>query len=782
MRSRVLLAAALWLAASALPLAQRVALPDLTQLPVRRVVLYKSGVGFFEHLGTVTGSRNIAIQFTSAQLNDALSSLTALDLDRGAIAAISYNSVAPLQQQLKALRLPLSQNPDTTEFYDALRGTRVEVRSRTGAVTGRVLGIERRPRGRGDATEEIDLLTIVSDDGATRTIVIDPGISVRVADADVRADLSRYLGVIAADRGQDVRRMTIAANGTGTRRVLVSYVSEVPVWKSTYRLVLPERTSDRPLLQAWAIVDNTVGEDWANVELSLVAGAPQSFIQNVSQPLYTRRPVVELTQTPPRGPQTHEATLQAGTGVTGVVRDASGAILPGVTVRLRDSAGVEISSTTTNASGRFDIAAPPGDYQLRTELPGFTTIERRFSIATSGLARLDTSMSPGALQETVTVSGLTPRVSARRSAGSNGAAPMVEPPPAPALQDALAQRAQTLAAQTAAASGQELGDLFEYRIKEPVTIRKNQSALVPTLNAPVEAERLSIWSTAPGSGRPLRAVWLTNTTGATLDGGAITVLDANAFAGEGLIQPLKPGEKRLVSYGTDLGVLVDARIDASSGRFSRLTARDGVMVAQQEDHTRWVYRIRNEDTTPRTVLVEHAIRPGWTISAAPAPAESTPNATRYRMAVAAKGEATLTIDEVRPGETRFAITQVDDRLIATFTQRGVAVDALRRVLQPVFDKRAELAAAETHTSAVDAQIDELGADQERIRNNMQALKGSAAEKALIKRYTGELNAQEDRLAGLRKELAAAQQQQDARRDELARLVQQLTFTLDMPAR
>src|SRR5215216_2512748 len=254
------------LAMSAAVGAQRPVPPEPTQLPVRRVVLYKSGVGFFEHLGNVTGSGEIAIQFTSGQLNDALKSLTALDLDRGAISAISYNSVAPIEQQLAALRLPLGTNPSSLGLYEALRGTRVEVRSRAGTMVGRILSVERHDRtGTGGASEPVDVLTVVADDGAVRSVTPGPDVTVRIDERDVRGDLGRYLSVIASGRGQDVRRMVISTSGTGTRRVLVSYISEVPVWKSTYRLVLPDG-ADQPLLQGWAIVDNTVGEDWANGE------------------------------------------------------------------------------------------------------------------------------------------------------------------------------------------------------------------------------------------------------------------------------------------------------------------------------------------------------------------------------------------------------------------------------------------------------------------------------------------------------------------------------------
>jgi hypothetical protein len=114
---------------------------------------------------------------------------------------------------------------------------------------------------------------------------------------------------MASTRAQDLRRMAIATPGAGERQVFVSYVSAVPVWKTTYRLVLPSKADSKPLLQGWAIVDNTLGEDWQNVQLSLVAGAPQSFVQRISQPYYVDRPRVELPERVTLTPQTHAGAL-----------------------------------------------------------------------------------------------------------------------------------------------------------------------------------------------------------------------------------------------------------------------------------------------------------------------------------------------------------------------------------------------------------------------------------------------------------------------------------------
>ena len=139
--------------------------------------------------------------------------------------------------------------------------------------------------------------------------------------------------------------MVIATEGAGERSVFVSYISEVPIWKTTYRLVLSSKRG--PLLQGWAIVDNTVGEDWDNVQLSLVAGAPQSFIQNLSQPYYSRRPVVPLPESVNISPQTFESTLiPGGTRLSGVVTDPTGAAVAHATVKAYDSSGGVVGQTT----------------------------------------------------------------------------------------------------------------------------------------------------------------------------------------------------------------------------------------------------------------------------------------------------------------------------------------------------------------------------------------------------------------------------------------------------
>ena len=207
----------------------------------------------------------------------------------------------------------------------ALRGSRVEVRTSSATATGRLLSVEkeRRQNGKGDYVD-VTLFSLVTEGGEMRNFELSPGTSVRIADRDLSEEVGRYLNLVASSRARDLRRMTVSATGGGERNVFVSYISEVPVWKSTYRIILSDKQNEKPLLQGWAIVDNTVGQDWNDVRLSLVAGAPQSFIQNIFQPYYTRRPSIALPHSYMLMPQTHEGTM-VGSGTGGGVGSGAGA-------------------------------------------------------------------------------------------------------------------------------------------------------------------------------------------------------------------------------------------------------------------------------------------------------------------------------------------------------------------------------------------------------------------------------------------------------------------------
>jgi hypothetical protein len=746
-------------------------------LPVRRVVLYKTGVGFFEHRGRVTGDQEIAIRFTSGQLNDVLKSLTALDLGGGTIASIRYNSVEPIDRRVSALRLPVGRNATLVDLLTALRGARVVLGTNGTSVSGRLLGVERqRRRADANGAVDVDVVSIITDAGELRAFDVDPSLRVRLADGDLRQEIGQYLDLVGSAREQDVRRMLIRTAGAGERDVYVSYVSEVPVWKTTYRLVLPDEGP--ALLQGWAVVDNTIGEDWTGVQLSLVAGAPQTFVQQISQPYYARRPVVPLPQTAMLTPQTHAATLESGPAtLIGAVRDPAGGALPGVQVTLHG--GARELSAITDARGNYSVTAPPGTYQVVFRLAGFSTVSLTDITLDGGVIRQrDMTMRVGGLEETITVSSETPVRVGGALGGSAGSIARTQelPPPPPASPVPDAQRLMQ-----PAASAADLGDLFEYRITAPVTILKNESALVPILNTEVRAEKVSLWSRASGSGRPLRAVWLANASPLTLDGGTFSVVEGEAFAGEGLMDPLEPGERRLLSYAADLGVLVSAEGAGSTNRIVGLRARDGIVIQETEERATATYRIRNEDGAPRVVVVEHPVRNGWELTGGTEPAERAPASYRFRVPVEARGEVMLDVPERRTVQSRIGLGSIDDSRIELWIRAGLAAAEVERSLNPVLEAGRAVVAMEQQLTRLETERQTIVGDQERLRENLRALGRSSEERQLIERYTRQLDEGENRLEVLRGELAGATEGLDRARGELARLVGEVSFELTASA-
>jgi hypothetical protein len=441
-----------------------------------------------------------------------------------------------------------------------------------------------------------------------------------------------------------------------------------------------------------------------------------------------------------------------------------------------------VASAVSGSDGRYEVTAPAGVYSLRFELTGFSPrVFENWRVPSGTPVQQDVTMDVGGISESLSVTrDAVSRQYARDRGvpggvvgGVVGGMPAAPPPPPPMPRDVYDQ-ARNLDPQASAAS---LGDLFEYRIKEPVTLRKNQSALVPIVSADIEAEKVSLWNRSSGSGRPLRAVWLTNATGLTLDGGSMTLIDGDAFAGEGLLEPLKPGEKRLLSYAADLGVLVDARRQAADGRIFRVRARDGILIQETEERVMWTYRARSENLTPTTLIIEHRMQPGWKLAEGQTPVESTADAQRFRVVLPPAKETVFEVRELRQGETRIMLGDVDQVLLAQLAKSGISAASLEQALKPVLDKRAELTGIQRRVETLESERNTIGQDQQRLRENMKALRGSAEEKQLLQRYTRQLDQQESRLETLQTETARATADMEKARGELSALISAVSFDL-----
>jgi hypothetical protein len=284
--------------------------PATTDVPVTKVVLFSSGVGYFEHAGSVRGNSATELRFKTSQINDILKSIVLQDQDGGRVGAISYPSQDPLAKTLRSFQVDITQNPSLAQLLNQLRGARVTIQSQAEKLSGIVLGVETRSKG-GEKGEPVVVSVLNLLTGATlRAVELQSISNLTLDDPQLQEELTRALGALVQARDQDKKPVTINFSGAGERHVRIGYVVETPIWKTSYRLLLDDKGKFGKL-QGWAIVENQTESDWNGIALSLVSGRPISFMMDLYQPLYATRPTVVPELFAGLRPQVYEGATAA---------------------------------------------------------------------------------------------------------------------------------------------------------------------------------------------------------------------------------------------------------------------------------------------------------------------------------------------------------------------------------------------------------------------------------------------------------------------------------------
>ena len=262
-------------------------------LPLSKVVLYSSGVGYFQHDGTIMDTAPLNLRFNVNQINDILKSFVAQDFGGGQVSSVTYGSRDPITKSLSSFAVNLNGNPSLAHILTQLRGEALEL-SAPNPISGTLLSIEKKTEAFGDGPQrrliEQEYVNLLAEDGF-RSIPLTQIQRIKLANASLNHELSQALAVLATNHDTQKKTVSVLFAGKGARKARVAYLSETPVWKTSYRLVLEDEKA--PYLQGWAIVENQTEQDWTNVRLSLVSGRPISFRMELYQPLYYPRPLVE---------------------------------------------------------------------------------------------------------------------------------------------------------------------------------------------------------------------------------------------------------------------------------------------------------------------------------------------------------------------------------------------------------------------------------------------------------------------------------------------------------
>jgi hypothetical protein len=683
-------------------------------LPIRRVILYSNGVAYIERRGLVSGRAEIDLSFKQSQVDDVLKSMVVLDLGQGRIGAVSYNSSAPPSARMADIPFSIASESEggtrggLAAVLSQLQGARVVVATVSGrAVTGSILTVEER-KSQVDADKPAvttHALVISSEGGELASFDLAEVRSVKLVDEGARRDVTEFASAAASARRRDAKTIAVTSDGVGQREMVVSYTIAAPIWKTTYRVVMD--ASGQPFFQGWAIVDNVSEEDWEGVQLSLVSGTPVSFIQSIQKPFYRYRPIVPIPADLQLDPQVYDPDSRDGGGGAG---GGGGGSSPTVNV-------------TSNEVG-----------QTVENLPAQRSVQSLYSI----------SGARNTAANNILLNGM-----------NSGATP-----PATSLSDAIISQQVGV---EAAATGKEVGDLFEYRIDQPVTVRRDRSALIPILQTKMEGERVSIFNEAVRTDRPLGGMLLENTSQLTLEDGSMTVLDGDAYAGEALMERLKPGEKRLISFALDLGTLVTVRVKEDRAPTFLVKVMNGVFQAHYYRTNEKLYRLTNQTDRPRVVFVEHPIRQGWELTdKTRKPDGKSARFYRFRVPLAAHESSELVVTERQALMDSYALMNFTRADLELFIARNYIDAQARSALERLVDLKTRIAQVDARLAAADKEVAEISEDQERLRENIKALAATAEAKQLIARYVAKANEQESRIEQLTKDRKAAA-------DERARL-------------
>ena len=293
------------------------------ELPLRKVILYKHGMGYFERTGLIKANASITLRMKKDQMNDVLKSLTAFDRTMGSVASISYGSSKTLDRLLSEYSFDLRKEPGLPGVLSQLQGAPVQMKVGNQTITGSIVGIEPRKETRRDEiVSQTYKIAIMTDAGELRSYDISEVSSVVFVDDKLNGDLQDVLGLLFSAHRRDTKEVRIEPIGEGDHDMLVAYTVEAPVWKASYRLVLAQK--DQPRLQGWAIVDNTTEDDWQDVDLSLVSGLPVSFVMNLYDPRYKLRITADIEEEYAAAPVVSERQLmlREGEGQLGAMANA----------------------------------------------------------------------------------------------------------------------------------------------------------------------------------------------------------------------------------------------------------------------------------------------------------------------------------------------------------------------------------------------------------------------------------------------------------------------------
>ncbi|MBI4956842.1 MAG: DUF4139 domain-containing protein [Myxococcales bacterium] len=677
-------------------------------LNLERVVLYRNGVGYFERRGDVSGDV-LTLRVRKDQVNDLLKSLTIVDKEDGK--AVSVSMPLDPTSWANAALATLQGGGGTgnlASVLDRLRGTEVVLDTTEGSRKGRIVMVEQTtdepdpttPSGKGLLPQQLgrDFKVTLLDRDELEVVRLSKVRSVTLQDLDLAMQFHRTLDAAAGEGMFQQVEVSVRLVGSRSHDLVVSYVVSAPMWKPTYRVVLPEDGKGQALLQGWAVVDNTSGEDWANINLSLTSGAPIAFRYDLHTPRDVDR--ADLTE-------------------SGVIRQARAAL--------------------GETSWEQGPPAPPPPPPVAAPSPGYYPGEP--SAEAEGYAAADGDYGGGYGRAASGGAPAAAKAADRRRYGPSTPARDEPAEPQPAIDYESLRRSTQASARAAMVSG-----LTRFDLGDRVTVPDGASTMVAVINQAVDGEETFLYRPGgAGTGyesSPYRVVRFRNTTPFVLEPGPIAIYSGGSFVGEGLSETVSSNTSATIPFAVEPTILVTSAEQSGSDEMRLIKLVRGVLEVEnfRRRETTWDVKAQTMDAG-FTVLIRHS-KAGWDFKLKDRPegTEDLPDAYLIPIKVpAGKRDGSLKVVEQTPSRTTISIW--DGRalpLLENLLVTGNLPADARKKLDPIVRLRQEIGRIDTQIDGLEQQRRALDQRAEETRRSLESIRKDAAANELRKKLSDRL--------------------------------------------
>jgi hypothetical protein len=692
--------------------------PLKNALPLRDVALFSSGVGYFGRSGQIEGETRVPLTVKAPQIADLLKSLVLID-PKGGVKPVTYSLQDYLAARPRETDLNLGAAASPGAILQAFQGAQVRLEKPSGTVEGRILSVNSRQIKVDDSLMTVEQLTILTALGV-QSVRLDDVTSFRLLDplldAKLRSSLETRAAALTQKLDDGARELMLNFAGKGRREVSAGYLLETPAWKTSYRLVLDEKT--KPYLQGWAVVENTTDEDWQNIRLSLISGRPISFIQDLATPVYVSRPIVPPQIIGSARPQTF------GEGFS------------------------ENEQKLVNAPVSRDEDASQNERE---------DARKKRSMALEGrpVAPPRLTISPSILHQSGAanyIDGLSSSLGRART--KIGAGLQYDNDLAPG------------------ASGEERGELFEYAIAGATSIARGEAAMVPIVSGDIGGDAVSIVESPlqqTGEIPASNGFLLRNSSGLHLHGGPITVFAGGIYAGDALVSNLAPKDARLIAYARDLELVALQNEPKTDGNVAKISVKDGILQIRSNSTKERSWNFKNKSGALKPVLLQVPDEAGWKLSDPKQMDEKTAGAQRFRFGIK-PGDTVFKAQWETQSFQTVAIFDADLSTLDYYARLGAISPALKAKLAEISVQKRRLNDLAAQRVLQEKALKDIEEDQTRIRGNLNVLQSTSA---LYKQYERKLGAQEDRVEKVRGEIERLRAAENDGRTDLKNSLEKL---------